>query len=149
MDLLYAKAESSHAVEDLIRGLDPSEGRVAVVVRVDVREDGRSELHNARVRSAVQGLLGEQPEEALHEVEPRRVRRREMKLHPRMAQHPSRNERRLVCRQIVQDDMDVDRRLDARLNLAQKGDKVLRAMLGLAPGHDLARGDVERREEIE
>jgi len=27
MDLLPAKAESSHAVEDLIRGLDPFEGR--------------------------------------------------------------------------------------------------------------------------
>jgi hypothetical protein len=42
--------------------------------------------------------------------------------------------------------MDVPRRLAS--NLAQKGDKVLRAMLGLAPGQDLARGDVERREEI-
>src|SRR5712691_6806652 len=72
-----------------------------------------------------------------------------MKLYPRMAQQPSLDRRRLVCRQIVQHDMDVHRWLDARLNLAQKGDKVLRAMLSLAPDQDLARGDVERREEIE
>jgi hypothetical protein len=45
--------------------------------------------------------------------------------------------------------MDVQRRRDARLHLAQKGHKVLRAMLGRAPGQDLARGDVERGKEIE
>jgi hypothetical protein len=51
MDLLHAKPESSHAVEDFVRGFDPLEGRAAVVVGIDVRQDGRSELRNARVRS--------------------------------------------------------------------------------------------------
>jgi hypothetical protein len=80
MDLLHAKTESSHAVEDLIRGLDPFEGRVALVVGVDVRQDGRAQLRNARVRSAFQRLLGKQAEEALHEIEPRGVGWREMTL---------------------------------------------------------------------
>src|SRR5688572_5998121 len=130
MDLLDAKTESSHAVEDLIRGLDPSERRATLVVRVDVRQDGGAQLRNARVRSAFQGFLSEQAKKALDEVEPRRVGRSEMKLHPRVAKQPSLHGRRLVGGQIVQHDMDVHRWRDARLNLAQKGDKVLRAMLG-------------------
>jgi len=42
MDLLHTKAESSHAVEDLISGLDPFERLVPLVVRIDVRQDGRA-----------------------------------------------------------------------------------------------------------
>ena len=72
-----------------------------------------------------------------------------MKLDPRMANQPTPHGRRFVRRQIVQHEMDVQRRLDGRLNFAQQGDKVLRVMLGLTPRQDLARGDVERREEIE
>ena len=52
MDLLHAKAETSHVVEDLVRGLNPLEGRAAIVVGLDVREDGRSELRKVRVRTA-------------------------------------------------------------------------------------------------
>src|SRR3954469_14990166 len=111
MDLLHAKAEASHAVEDLSRGLDPFERGVPLVVRVDIRQDGRAQLRNARVRSAFQGLLGEQAEEALHEVEPRGVGRREMKLHTRMAKQPSLHGRRFVSRQIVEYDMDVQGRI--------------------------------------
>ena len=49
MNLLQAKTESAHAVEEVISGLDPREGAVALVVGVDVREDGRPQLRDARV----------------------------------------------------------------------------------------------------
>src|SRR5438128_11506369 len=111
MDLLHAKAESSHAVEDLIRSLYPFERRAALVVGDDVRQDGRAQLRNARMRSTFQRLLGEQAEEALHE--PRGVGRREMKLHTRMAQQPSLHGRRLVCGPIVAHDVTVQRTLYA------------------------------------
>ena len=68
MDLLQAKSEAAHAVEDLVRGLNPFERCAAFVVRVDVREDGRAQLRNARVRSALERLLGQQPEEAFHQL---------------------------------------------------------------------------------
>jgi hypothetical protein len=37
MDLLQTKSEAAHAVEDLVRRLDPLERRTAVVMRVHVR----------------------------------------------------------------------------------------------------------------
>jgi hypothetical protein len=64
MHLLHAKSESPHAVEDLVGGLDPFERSAAVVVRLDVGLDGRAQLRNARVRSALESLLREEPEEA-------------------------------------------------------------------------------------
>ena len=57
MDLLHTKAESPHAVEDLVSGLHPFEGCAAVVVGVDVRQDRRAQLRDARVRAAFQGFL--------------------------------------------------------------------------------------------
>ena len=41
------------------------------------------------------------------------------------------------------------RGLDGRFDLAQKGDKILRAMLGLASGDHLARRHIERGEQIQ
>ena len=86
MHLLHAKAESPQTVENLVGGFHPSERCAAVVMRVHVGEDGRTQLRKARVRSAFERLLGEEPEEAFHQVEPRRVGRREMKPDSRMAQ---------------------------------------------------------------
>ena len=57
MHLLNANAESAHAVEDLVGSLHPSERCAAVVVRVDVREDGGAQLRNARVRSTLERLF--------------------------------------------------------------------------------------------
>ena len=37
-------------------------------------------------------------------------------------------------RQIVEDDVDIELRLDAPVDFAQEGDEVLRPMLGFAPG---------------
>ena len=89
MHLLSAKTKAPHLVEDLVGGLRPSEGLALLVVCLDVREDGLAQLRHARVRSPLQGLLGEQSEEALHEVQPRRVRRREVQMEARMTEQTS------------------------------------------------------------
>ena len=134
MHLLNAKSESPHAVEDLVGGLDPSERCAAVVVGVDVREDGGAQLRNAGVRSALERFLRQQPKEPLHQIEPRGVGGREMKMDAGMAQQPPLHRWRAVSREIVEDDVDVERGLDGRFDLAQKGDEVLRPMLRLCIG---------------
>jgi hypothetical protein len=143
VDLLDPEAEASHAVEDLIRGFDPLERGVAVVMRVNVGEDGGAELRNARVRSAFERLISEESEEAFYQVEPRRVGRGEMKLDARMTQQPSLHGRRAMRGEIVEDDVDVETGRDARVDLAEKGHEVLRAMLGFAPGDHLAGRHIE------
>jgi hypothetical protein len=55
--LLRPEAEASHLVQDLVGGLGPCERLALVVVRLDVREDRRSQFA-ARVRAAAQGFLG-------------------------------------------------------------------------------------------
>src|SRR5215213_11026461 len=100
MHLLSAKAKPPHLIEDFVRGLGPLEGLAVLVVRIDVRKDGLAELRDARVRSALERLLGEQPKESLDEVQPRGIGRREMKVDPRMTQHPSVHRGRFVSREV-------------------------------------------------
>ena len=89
------------------------------------------------------------PEEALHQVQPRGVRRREVEVDARMAEQPPMHRRGFVRGEVVQHDVDVQRGLDARVDLAQEGDEILGAMPSLAPREDFARRDVQRGEEIE
>ena len=131
MDLLHAESEAAHFVENLVGGLDPLERRAALVVRVDVGEDGRAQLGDAGVRSALERFLREQPKEPLDQIQPRRVGGREVKVDARMAQQPAMHRRRAVRGEIVEHDVDVERGLDARFDLAQERDEVLRAMLRL------------------
>ena len=149
MHLLNANSESPHAVEDLVGGPHPPERCAAVVVGVDVREDSGAQLRNARVRSTLERFLRQQPKEPLDQIEPRGVGGREMKLDAGMAQQPSLDRWRAVSGEIVEDDVDVERGLDGRFDLAQKGDEILRPMLGLASGDHLAGRDVERGEQIQ
>ena len=52
--LLDAEAKASHLLENLVGGLDPFERDAALIVGVDVRQDGRPQLRDAGVRSALQ-----------------------------------------------------------------------------------------------
>jgi hypothetical protein len=87
--LLHSEPEAAHLVENLVGGLDPLKGRTAFIVCLDVGQDRRPELGNAGVRPAFESLLREQPKEALHQVEPRRVGGREMEVDARMPQQPA------------------------------------------------------------
>ena len=50
--------------------------------------------------------------------------------------------------EIVEHDVDLERRRDARVNLTQKRNEVLRPMLWLAAREHFASGDVQRRKEV-
>ena len=95
MYVLHAESEPAQLVEDLGGGLDPRKGDTAFVVGVDVGKDCVPQLGDARVGSALERLLGQQPKESLYEVEPRRVGWREGKLETWMPQQsPMANRRR-------------------------------------------------------
>src|SRR6267154_4031416 len=149
MYLLRAEAEASHFVENLIGGLRPPKRLAVLVVRVDVAEDRLPQLRDARVRAALEGLLGEQPKESLHQIQPRRVRRREMKLDARMPEQPPMDRRRSMSREVVQHDVDLQRGGDARLDLPEERHEILGAMLLFAPRQDFTGRDVERGEQVE
>jgi hypothetical protein len=53
-----------------------------------------------------------------------------------MSQQPALSRRRGVRREILEDDVDAERGLDADFDLAEKGDKVLRPMLAFAACDD-------------
>jgi hypothetical protein len=53
MHLLHAKAESSHAVDDFIRGRDPFEGRVAFVVRTMCARNAIARFTRRRLMSRI------------------------------------------------------------------------------------------------
>ena len=149
MYLLCAKAEAPHFVENLIGGLRPPKRLALLVVRVDVAEDRLPQLRDARVRAALEGFLGEQPKESLHQIQPRRIGRREMKMDARMSEQPPMHRRRPVGREVVQHDVHLQRRRDARLDLTEERHEILGAMLLFAPRQDFAGRDVERSKQIE
>ena len=119
MHLLSAKTESSDLVENLVGGLRPREGLALRVVCRDVREDGLAQLGHAGMRSPAQCLLGEHAEESLHEIEPRRVRGREVQMEARMPEQPTVHDRRAMRRQVVQHDVHLKCRWDAGVDLAE------------------------------
>src|SRR5260370_16368411 len=93
MSLLRSLAEALHLGEDLVGGLGPHERLADLIVYFDVLDDCLPELWHRSMRSALKRLLCKQAEEALHEVEPGRVRRREMKDEARMAQQDRKSTR--------------------------------------------------------
>ena len=65
MDQWDAQTELPHLVKEPIGGCNPGEGLPALVVCVDVGQDGVPQLGNAGVGSELERFLGEQLEEAL------------------------------------------------------------------------------------
>ena len=58
-------------------------------------------------------------EEPLHEIEPRRVRWREVQMEARLPEQPAMHDPRAVRGQVVQYDVHLERRFDACLDLAE------------------------------
>lgn len=119
MHLLGAETEAPHLVEDLVGGLGPLEGLALVVVDLDVSEDRFAQLREARVRAALERLVGEYAEEALDEVQPRRIRRSEVELEPRVWSQPPLHHGGLVRGEVVQHDVDLQPGFDLLVDLAE------------------------------
>src|SRR6266545_3709889 len=86
----------SDACPDLRSGLRPDEGFWVVVPSVEVAKDGSFERSNAIKGASTNRLLGDPPEPALDEVEPRRAGRSQMEMEARMVGKPLPNGRMLV-----------------------------------------------------
>jgi len=117
-------------------------------VRFDVREDRGAQLGDAGVGATLERLFGQEAEEALHGVQPRGVGRGEVELDAGMAE-PLTDGRRLVGRQVVQDDVNLESRVHLFLDLAKEDQEVLCAMTLLAARDDLASRHVQGGEQVE
>ena len=72
------------------------------------------------MRAALDLFFGERGEPALDEIQPRRARRGEMHMKPRVAHKPAAHARRLVSGVVVQNQMNVEVGRDLRLDGIQK-----------------------------
>ena len=89
MHLCGSLTEALELGENHVSCLRPLEWFAVLVVSVNVLVDGLSERMNTVVRSTLECVLGEQPEESFDEVQPGGVGRCEMKLEARMANEPA------------------------------------------------------------
>src|ERR1700709_734850 len=102
----------------------------------DVVSDRGLQLSCSGERPAFQPTSAQNGKPALHEVEPRRARRREVEVEPRMLDQPVMHQGRLVRLQVVEHEMHLQIACDAALDLLQEGAELDAAMTRLAaPDH--------------
>ncbi|GLV82459.1 hypothetical protein Slala03_21480 [Streptomyces lavendulae subsp. lavendulae] len=78
------------------------------------------ECLDGAVDSSLELLLGEFGEPPFHQVQPRRTRRCEVQVEPRVRQQPLLHVRRLVRRIVVEDEMDLEIRRHLLADLGQE-----------------------------
>src|SRR5512145_324089 len=100
------------------------------------------------MRPSAQCMVGEQAEEALDEVQPGCVRWGEVQVKSRMFQEPALDLRRLVRREVVQHDVDVEAFRDVRVDLTEEELELVGSVLWEATSKDFASRSVERGEEV-
>ena len=112
--------KACHARQDRIRGLRPHKRFGASVGELDIPTDGDLQLAGTAMHAAAQLLLRERREPALHEIDPRTPRRREVHMEARVPGQPAVDQGRLVGTCIVDNEMDVERIRDRRVNGLQE-----------------------------
>ena len=149
MDGEGAFSESADRIEDIVRALCPDEGTCFLVVDFDIVHDGSSELRDAGVRPSTEGLLGQQREESLHEVEPGGVRRREVQNESTILLQETLDGRGLMGRQVVENDVNLEALRHVRIELSEETNDIDRSVLPLGASEDLPRCYIESREQVE
>lgn len=96
MRLTRARREPTDRREHVVGALGPLERLRLVIVRLEVLVDRTAQFAAALVGAAAERVLREQSEEALDEVQPRRVRRVEVEMEARVLHEPTLDLRRLV-----------------------------------------------------
>src|SRR5262245_9233359 len=99
--------KSGHARKDLVSRLRPDEGRRARVGQLDISPDGGFQLARAAMDAPAQLLRRQRGEPALHQIDPRTTRRREVDMEARVPGRPAVNAGRLVGAGVVDDQVDV------------------------------------------
>jgi len=118
-----------------------------LVVVVDEGIDLALEVVHGLERTAADRLVGDQCEPSLDLIEPGTVGGREVHMEPRPPRQPGMYPRMLAGRVVVADQVDVESGRHVGFDVAQEGQELLTAMLGLALRQHAAIGNVQRREE--
>src|ERR1700720_4323162 len=109
--------EALELSKDRIGGGGPHEGTPMQIVAGDVGVDFLHQLADAAERPAANGLLGDEAEPALHLVEPAGVGGGVVEVVARPPRQPGLDLGMLVGAVVVRDQMDVDSRRDAAVEV--------------------------------
>src|SRR5881409_1614167 len=123
-------------LQDLFYAGRPDERFWSVVVGCDEIFDGGDQLRNIREAAATNALVGQFAEPTLDQIQPRGRCRREMQVKATMFGQPALHLRMLVGPVVVQDQMNVQLRWDALIDLAQELAELDVAMPGIAGAED-------------
>ena len=140
-------AEAFDGSEDVIGGLGPFEGLGVGVVMTDEVHDVGAQSLDAAIDAAPDLLVGDEREEALDLIEPGRTGGREMDMPARPFGEPVADQWGFVRGVVVHDEMDIETARDGGLDLVEELAELCGAVTGIAFADDLARRDVECREQ--
>lgn len=140
-------AEALHGCEDLVGRLGPPVWLWVLVVAFDESADVALQFAGGGMNAAPQLLAGEFRKPTLDLVDPRCRGWREVDVVVRPAGEPCSNQRCLVGRVIVHDDVYVEVGRHLSVNLLEEVEKLGGAMPLVAFADDKSRGDIERCEE--
>ena len=115
------------------------------VVISDIGIDLLHQFADTAKRAAPDCLLGDQSEPALHLVEPTGVGRGVMDVVARPSCEPSLNLGMFVSAIVIRDQVDIESRREAMVEVIKKREKFLVTMARFASGNHCASEHVERR----
>ncbi len=117
------------------------------IIAGDIGVDFLHQLADAAERPASNSLLGDEAEPAFHLVEPTGVGWGVMDVVARPARQPGLNLGMLVGTVVVRDQVDVEPRRDAAVEVIKKREKFLMAMARFAQGNHFAIESIECSEQ--
>ncbi len=139
--------KSLEALEDLFGGLCPPHALRVLVRSLNELLDCFLQLSGASVNAAPNLSLGEEAKETLDEIEPGRVRGREVCVESWPSSEPFRHGRSLVRSVVVHDDVDIEFFGDVLVKSPKKLEELLRSMPAMALRNHLAGCYIESGEE--
>jgi hypothetical protein len=113
-------AKPGHAGQDLIGRLGPHERLGILVGHVEVLADGGLQRPGAPMGASLDLFLGEEGEPALHQVQPRRARWREVQVEARALGQPPPDARRLVRAVVVDNQVNGELLGDGRVDRVEE-----------------------------
>ena len=125
----------------------PYEWLWIVIVDFEIITDRLFERDRAAMRPAFDLSLAEQSEPTLDQIEPRAGSRSEVQMKARMACKPRLRGGRFVRTVVVHHQVDVELRRHALIDGSQELQELATAMTPMQFSDDLARGEVQRREQ--